>query len=148
MMRSILAGYFAILVASVAGIAVIAWPAIAWPVQASHLIGLSVLVLCYAYPIALAHALIIAAPIYAVMMIARWPVRWWNAALVAVVTGAGPIFAFAAVWLPGPLLAGDFDGGWGSSLLMVEFGGGCGLVGGLVFRAVRGPDPGDAEPLG
>ena len=148
MMRSIIALYVAALAASVAGIAVIAWPAIAWPVQASHLIAFTGLILFIAYPIALAHALVIAVPIYAMMMIARWPVRWWNAALVGVVTGAGPIFVFAAVWRPGPLLAGDFGGGWGSSLLMVEFFGGCGLVGGLVFRALRGPDPGDAEPLG
>lgn len=92
-------------------------------------------------PIALLHYALVGAPFYS-MAIARWPLRWWNAALGGALVGAGPAAILGSILLVGHIARGEAvdPGGLGAFVL---FGGIPGMVGGLVLRASRGCDPRD-----
>ncbi len=93
-------------------------------------------ILFFAFPIALGHAAIIGAPLYAAA-IAHWPLRWWSAVLGGLVTGMLPVAVVAlanAVQMAAAHRAVDSSGLL--ELLLVP--GAAGAVGGLVFRALHG----------
>lgn len=94
------------------------------------------------FPIALLHGALVAAPFYA-MAIARWPLRWWNAALGGAAAGGGPAAVLGTILWTGHIARGEEAGLAGLGVLIL-FGAVPGLVGGLVFRAMRGRDPRDA----
>lgn len=119
--RPILAGLAATLVAAAVGLSLMVRGGLYLAPPAF----VTVLLLA-AFPIALVHALTIAAPLYFALL-RRCPLRWWNAALAGFFTGA----------LPASLLALFTWSGSGGAAAF--WAGVCGMAGGLVFRAVRGP---------
>ena len=96
-----------------------------------------IFIFAYGATIAFLHAALIGGTAY-IFLIDRWPVRWGNAALTGMLIGAVPAgLFFLAVAIMTPESRYGFE--------PVLFCGFCGLVGGLVFRAVRGRDPRDTE---
>ncbi|NYT43152.1 hypothetical protein HZY97_20425 [Sphingomonas sp. R-74633] len=120
-----LAGVVAVLVsAAIGALAFGLW------INVADVLALGLLWILLATPVALAHCVFIAAPLYAVL-IERWPLRWWNAGLVGFGIGAIPIPFWVATTGANP-----FD-----LLMTTLWFGVSGLAGGLAFRAVRGPGP-------
>lgn len=101
--------------------------------------GLAIL----AYPIALliagGHVLVLGLPTYFVMR-SRYRVDWMHALIAGFLIGALPLAAFQ-------LLASATVGQLSFSLLLFLISGGCGLLGGVAFRAVVGP-PADPSSAG
>lgn len=87
--------------------------------------------LCVMVGIVLAacHAIFIALPLY-MLLLDRWPLRWWSAGLAGFLVGAVPM----------PLLALASSRSVEALFSGVLWFGGAGLVSGLVFCAVRGED--------
>lgn len=126
MRRASEAGTGAVLAAALAGavgMEIDGLPTLQYP-------ALFVLAFGVALAIAFLHALFIAAPFY-LFLIRRWPLRWWSAGLGGLLIGA----------LPSGAMVGATSATWSDAGWRIAFGGACGLVGGLTFRALRGRDP-------
>ena len=91
--------------------------------------GLFLLCLFPAVILASGHMVFIALPVY-LMLVDRWPLRWWNAGLAGFLIGAIPISLLS--------LGGGPDAK--ALLSAILWFGGAGLVDGLAFGVVRGED--------
>lgn len=126
--RGLVAGTTAVFVAAAVGVLLIL-------VDLSGIESLALFpfLMLFAVPVASVHAALIAAPLY-LLLGQYWPLRWWNATLAGLVTGAVPIAASWMISDPAGFLRDPQ-----TTAGQVLGAGFCGLVGGLTFRAVRGP---------
>ncbi len=121
--RTLLAGVIATLAAGAAGVLAFGlWLCV------PDILSLGLFWILIATPVALGHSIFLAAPLYTVM-IRRWPLNWWSAALAGFSVGAVPI----------PLWIALSTHNVHDTLMLILWFGGSGLAGGLVFRSVCGP---------
>lgn len=132
--HSLLAGFGAVMAAAAIGVAMLLLFA---PEFRTHgVVGLALVVGVF---IAGMHAAFVGSLLY-VFAEARWPLRWWSAALGGFVTGIIPISIF---WLfhSAQALASGHSLELLAWLEAVVWLGGSAAVGGLAFRAIYGRDP-------
>lgn len=100
----------------------------AWdPFVAPFILG--VVSFLFFWPIALAHMLLVALPLYA-GLVRYWPLRWWNAALAGLLIGATPSTLYIWLWAAGQNPLAVF--GWRIPLFL----GISGAFAGLTFWAI------------
>jgi hypothetical protein len=137
--RSVVAGLGAAIAGAATGVAMLGGIGL-WFTPAQFI----AVTLMFGFPIAAAHVVIVGSIFYAYAK-ARWPFRWWSAALGGFVTGVTPIMILDTVPLVISLASGRWleAVGWLSVILWF----GCsGVFGGLAFRAIRGRDLAIAAP--
>jgi len=136
--RPLVAGAAAALVAGLTGVAILLFPGFASTPGLILFFGLFI-----GAPIAAAHGAIVGGPLY-YFAGRRWPLRWWNAALGGFVTGMIPVTTLWLMQGADGLFAGHPFQVEPVAAALLLFGG-SGAVGGLVFRAIRGPRPASAR---